>query len=297
MAEIIDGELEDDQPSSSSTPRSALTQNFPFAGAPPTASPNELARARQSPALDMMIEAVESTYSSFTVAEQYSLRKIVRNITGTFTTCFSDWSVGVGIEEQLSSIRQLVGLSPLTAPYGRSYLDYTAMVKPSVITSTLTAHSYTHNEDFFFRSVHLGTECWAFVALRRLESAKEQLGRFGHWRNAAAHITSASHILAYLGDHIMMLTSMVRLGPPSSLFLFSSFPLSSSYPLPSFLSLIPFFSLLTHLIFIHLFMPFLYSLSRFFSFSFFSLFSLSSLSSLSFLSSLSLLRSSATTCT
>ena len=68
---------------------------------------------------------------------------------------------------------------------------------------------YVHNEDFFFRSVHLGTECWAFIAIRRLESAEEQISKYGHWHNAAAHITSASHILNYLGDHVMMLTSMV----------------------------------------------------------------------------------------
>ena len=93
--------------------------------------------------------------------------------------------------------------------YNKQYLDYTAMVRPHVIAETFTDHTYDHNEDFFFRSVHLGTECWAYVALKRLESAKLQLSLFSHWHNAAAHITSASHILSYLGDHIMMLTSMV----------------------------------------------------------------------------------------
>jgi hypothetical protein len=30
---------------------------------------------------------------------------------------------------------------------------------------------YAHKEDFFFRTVHLGTECWAFIATQRLRSA------------------------------------------------------------------------------------------------------------------------------
>ena len=82
-------------------------------------------------------------------------------------------------------------------------------MRPNVIMDTFTGKVYEHNEDFFFRSVHLGTECWAFVALQRLDSAKRQLADFSHWHNAAAHILSASHILSYLGDHIMMLTSMI----------------------------------------------------------------------------------------
>jgi len=132
---------------------------------------------------------------------------VVRNITGTFVTCFSDWTVGVGVEEQLSTLRSIVGLKPLTVEFGRRYLDYTTLVKPTVMAET--KKDYIHNEDFFFRSVHLGTECWAFIALRRLESAEEQIAKYNHWHNAAAHILSASHILHYLGNHVMMLTSMV----------------------------------------------------------------------------------------
>jgi selenocysteine lyase/cysteine desulfurase/tryptophan 2,3-dioxygenase len=207
MAEIIDGELEDESVSSNEE-AGTLQQNFPFKGSPPTTSPNE-DEARQSPALDMMLKSVSQSYDNFSEPEKNSIRKVVRNITGTFLTCFSEWSVGVGIEGQLSSIRQLVGLPPLTSEYGKRYLDYKTMVRPSVITDTLTNNTYDHREDFFFRSVHLGTECWAFVALRRLQSAGEQLTKYNHWHNAAAHITSASHILSYLGDHIMMLTSMV----------------------------------------------------------------------------------------
>lgn len=40
-------------------------------------------------------------------------------------------------------------------------------------------------QDFFFRTVHLGTECWAFVALNRIASAYE-MAQQGRWHVAAA---------------------------------------------------------------------------------------------------------------
>jgi hypothetical protein len=43
----------------------------------------------------------------------------------------------------------------------------------------------------------------------RVTLHSSQLSDFSHWHNAAAHILSASHILSYLGDHVMMLTSMI----------------------------------------------------------------------------------------
>ncbi|GMH60309.1 hypothetical protein TL16_g03023 [Triparma laevis f. inornata] len=208
LAEIIDGELEDDTIDNMAKSHS-LTQDFPFDGAPPTASSYNFNKARQSPALDMLVDAITNVYGNLSAPEKYSLRKVIRNITGAFQTYFGDWTVGIGLEEQLSEIRQLVGLPALKVEFGRRYLDYKALVRPHVIMDTFQNKIYEHTEDFFFRSVHLGTECWAFIALRRLESACKQLRDYSHWHNAAAHILSATHILSYLGDHIMMLTSMI----------------------------------------------------------------------------------------
>ena len=102
MAEIIDGELEDE--ATSLTPEALnLTQCFPFPSAPPTASTESLHPARQSPALEMLIDSISVNYPALTGPEQNSLRKVIRNITGTFQSCFSEWSVGVGIEEQVGS--------------------------------------------------------------------------------------------------------------------------------------------------------------------------------------------------
>ena len=56
-----------------------------------------------------------------------------------------------------------------------------------VVEATLSQEVYEHEEDFFFRTVHLGTECWSFVALNRMAAAK-QLAEEGQWHVAAARI-------------------------------------------------------------------------------------------------------------
>lgn len=40
-------------------------------------------------------------------------------------------------------------------------------------------------EDFFFRTVHLGTDCWAFIVLSRVASA-QTFAEAGNWHMAAA---------------------------------------------------------------------------------------------------------------
>ncbi len=207
LAEIVDGGLEDDKlaPGDPGT----LTQDFPFPNGPPVADPKSTASAEQSPGLGLLIEAVGGAFAGMSQGEKNSMRKVVRNVTGTFETCFSSWTVRVGVEGQLSELRRVVGLSPMTTSYGRATLDYTSLVRPSVITETYTNREYPHSEDFFFRSVHLGTECWAFIALSRLDAATTALRKHGHWHNAAASVLSAAHIVEYLGRHITMLTSMV----------------------------------------------------------------------------------------
>jgi len=201
LAEIIDGELEDENVSCETI--GSLTQNFPFEGAPPT----QLNASCQSPALEKLLNSMRHCMADLCEPERQSLKKVVKNITGTFDTCFGAWTVGVGIEEQLSNLRIMVGLPPLKAEYGKHFLDYASLVKPHVVL--LTDIEYAHKEDFFFRSVHLGTECWAFIANKRIESAMDQVNKYKNWDNAAAHVRSAAHIFDYLGNHVMLLTSMV----------------------------------------------------------------------------------------
>lgn len=53
--------------------------------------------------------------------------------------------------------------------------------------ATLSAEEYEHEEDFFFRTVHLGSECWAFVVHNRIATA-QQLAEEGQWHLAGSRI-------------------------------------------------------------------------------------------------------------
>ena len=56
-----------------------------------------------------------------------------------------------------------------------------------VVEATLSAEEYEHEEDFFFRTVHLGSECWAFVVHNRIATA-QQLAEEGQWHLAGSRI-------------------------------------------------------------------------------------------------------------
>lgn len=60
-----------------------------------------------------------------------------------------------------------------------------------VVEATLSGEVYEHEEDFFFRTVHLGTECWAFVVQNRIAIA-QQCAEEGQWNIAAARTIQAS---------------------------------------------------------------------------------------------------------
>ena len=53
--------------------------------------------------------------------------------------------------------------------------------------ATLSGEVYEHEEDFFFRTVHLGSECWAFVIHNRIAIARQQAEE-GQWHIAGARI-------------------------------------------------------------------------------------------------------------
>jgi tryptophan 2,3-dioxygenase len=199
LVEVIDGELEEE---GTQTNRLTLTQEFPFPGAPPSRS-----HPSHSPGLARLESAIRAALPAMSMAERNSLIKVVINLTSTAFGSFERWSVGLGLEPQLNTLREAVGLP--TIEFQHTYwLDYSAIVRPEVCTKTLTfKDTWTYHEDFFFRTVHLGTECWAKIALTRLDSARE-LASAGQWHVAAARILQASRILDYLGSHVMLLTSM-----------------------------------------------------------------------------------------
>ena len=87
------------------------------------------------------------------------MTKVIRNITNAIEGALRDWSVGLGIEGQLNELRVVVGLPLLASFEARErsgcHLDYSRLVRPEVVAATYK--EYVHAEDFFFRSVHLGT--------------------------------------------------------------------------------------------------------------------------------------------
>lgn len=200
LTEVVDAELEEELQEGACVSRLSLTQPFPFEGCPPTK-----AEAGHSPGLQRLTDAVQSKIGSMSAAERNSLIKLVLNITAACSS-FQRWTVGLGIEPQLNALRGAVGLPALQFSHTLN-LDYDSLVKPWLCEQTLTCEKYTHPEDFFFRTIHLGTDCWAFIALSRLRSAR-QLAEEGNWHVAAARATQASRILDYLGSHVMLLTSM-----------------------------------------------------------------------------------------
>ncbi|KAA6422051.1 MAG: hypothetical protein FRX49_08069, partial [Trebouxia sp. A1-2] len=184
LTEVVDGELEEDNAHVS---RASLTQHFPFEACPPTTK-----QASHSPCLQRLVNAVEASKAGMTVAERNSLIKVVLNITNTFDSSFSRWTVGLGIEHQLNELRVAAGLAEEARFRARARnLDYAQLVHPEVVEATLSGEVYEHEEDFFFRTVHLGSECWAFVVHNRVAIA-QQCAEEGQWNIAAARIIQAS---------------------------------------------------------------------------------------------------------
>jgi tryptophan 2,3-dioxygenase len=85
--------------------------------------------------------------------------------------------------------------------HNNTFLDYEFLCQPGLCLDTRKGATTEHCEDFFFRTVHLGTECWAFVALRGIDSAMGS-AKAGRWHNAAAHLRAVAGILDYLGTHV-----------------------------------------------------------------------------------------------
>ena len=241
LQQIVDGGLEDERtPAERAAPDvrfSSLLHALPTEGGPPTV-PGDPEHGRQSPGLDQLLSACARAFADMRDAERESVTRVVHAVTAQFYASFRRWTVGIGIEEQLASLRACVGLPPLFDDATRRkprFLDYRVLVRPHVCAGTRAYERYTHAEDFFFRTVHLGTECWGFVATARLAAATQEISMHRHWHNAAAHVRLAAQIFEvrerarssphltrrltfparslsrfeYLGAHVMMLSSMV----------------------------------------------------------------------------------------
>ena len=81
-------------------------------------------------------------------------------------------------------------------------LVMTARQRMQVVEATLSGEVYEHEEDFFFRTVHLGTECWAFVVQNRIAIA-QQCAEEGQWNIAAARTIQANIRTALLSTCLL----------------------------------------------------------------------------------------------
>lgn len=214
LADLLDGELEDtsfdggddDKSISISKPSSPSKSSY-HPNTPPLTETNS--NIDISPGLTLFAINLEASLKSCSKEEDISLRKLVRNIISAFQENFTSWPVGLGIEHQINKLADIIGLNEKNRVFVHPHsLDYALLVRPQIVADTLLKENYVHAEDFFFRSIHLGSECWAFIAVSRLNAAKDY-AKPQRWYQAAIQIRYAANIMNYLGDHVLMLTQMV----------------------------------------------------------------------------------------
>jgi hypothetical protein len=221
LAQLMDGELEDtridaddavDAPAHSSDDSDEEERT----DKPPTivrAAGSTSVAETVSPGLDLLHSALTAALAAASADTRRSLTATVRSLVNAFRSHTGLWAVGLGPEPQLNRLCAAAGLPPLVAERPRC-LDYALLVRPQAAADTLLREEYGHAEDFFFRTVHLGTECWAYVAGSRLRAAAAY-ARGHEWRQATVQMRCAASILEYLGDHVLMVPHTQRpLIPP-----------------------------------------------------------------------------------
>ena len=206
LAELLDGELEDT--SIDSTNSSDDMDSSACSSAAPPTIPTASASSCVSPGLELLTKSLKQSLEVCSNIEKISLKKLVKTVVNTFHGNFGPLTLGFGFENQIAELCNIVGVPVQPSLKKETSLDYALLVRPQVAIDTLIKEKYNHAEDFFFRTVHLGTECWAFIAISRIKVAKDYASS-QIWYQAAAQIRYAASILNYLGDHVMLLTAMV----------------------------------------------------------------------------------------
>ena len=211
LAKLLDGELEDTSLLSSGIVDSAHNEedDCKAADTPPTIVCNIIDSGVVSPGLELLHTALVAALATSPADARRSITGTVRALANAFRSHTGLWTVGLGLEPQLNRLCAAAGLPALLMQRPRC-LDYALLVRPQVTVDTLTREEYRHAEDFFFRTVHLGTECWAFIAGSRLRVAVDY-ARDHEWRQSALQIDCAAHVLEYLGDHVLMVRFLLSL--------------------------------------------------------------------------------------
>ena len=178
-----------------------MTQPFPFPDSLPV-----IDTPTKSPSLTYLEKSLKSALRSASDSERLALTEAVFALSTSFSR-FDSWSVGLGLEPQINSIRDVVGLPPRSTTPRTTYLDYAKIVRPEVPEKTLLTEIHPNPEDFFFRTVNGSTDCWAFVVLDLIRASREN-AEAGKWASAAHLNHQMARVLEYMGSHIQLLMEM-----------------------------------------------------------------------------------------
>lgn len=223
LADLLDGELDDTtikvrKDGSGEDIASSVAQISVSVSTTPFTAPLNKA-AIVSPGLQILHSAMVDAFhgGKCSADEQKTLQKVLRSLINAFHLHFGSFHLGLGIEHQINMLGEVAGVFDDSVngqggvprlPERPLNLDYAILVRPQVCCDSFLKEKYTHTEDFFFRTVHLGTECWAFIAISRIDAAKSYAAK-NLWNQAAAQTRYAAKIMNYLGDHVFLLTAMV----------------------------------------------------------------------------------------
>ena len=160
----------------------------------------------KSSSLIHLEKSLKAALRSASESDRAALGDAVSALTLAFAR-FDSWSVGLGIEPQINSIRECVGLPPTAIKSRDKYLDYAKIVRPDIPEKALLTEIHPNPEDFFFRTVNGSTDCWAFVVLGLVRASRAHADA-GQW-TAAAHINHlTARVLEYMGSHVQLLMEM-----------------------------------------------------------------------------------------
>ena len=167
----------------------------------------------QSEGLNLVINQLNIHYPTMSSELKQTMKMMVSSIYRSLRSISLTYNTLLGIESQLNSIIHLVEMNELyadCASWINNYslqLAYENVVQSKIILHTSFAENYEHFEDYFFRTVHLGTESWGKVGLSFVDKAYASAAKH-EWKQAAYYVEFASDILSYMGNHILALSSM-----------------------------------------------------------------------------------------
>lgn len=159
--------------------------------------------------LYLLQQSLERNFADFSVADKCAAKMLVERLCVAFISIKLTYKTNLDVEAQLERISNIVGhnfIGNVLSDDAKT-VNYACISQSHVIGTTLSCENYEHPEDFFFRTMHLVTECWAVVHNNYLDVAFEAaVAR--DWLCASEIIDRCNDVLNYMGDHMLLLCSM-----------------------------------------------------------------------------------------